>query len=222
MALHHFPRIVTDGLVLCLDAGNPLSYTPGDSLWKDLSGNGNNGTLTGASYIADNKGTINFDGNDSVALSKTMSQMGVSDTSFTVCCFCNRSSSSNFFTGYLGFSGPTVSLLSTNNVFLNVYATSGSRYLVVTASPKPEDVWAHFSFSINANIVKTYFNGILSNTTTMDSNIQSVQNIVFSLGAGYGYYYYIGSISQVLMYDTVLSDDQILQNYLASKGRYGL
>jgi hypothetical protein len=44
MALHHFPRITTDGLVLCLDAGNPLSHTSDDSVWKDLSGLNNNVT----------------------------------------------------------------------------------------------------------------------------------------------------------------------------------
>jgi hypothetical protein len=46
MSLIHSPRIVTDGLVLCLDAGNPKSYTGSGTTWTDLSGNGNNGTLT--------------------------------------------------------------------------------------------------------------------------------------------------------------------------------
>jgi hypothetical protein len=45
MALSHSPSIVTDGLVLCLDAGNPKSYPGSGTTWTDLSGNGNNGTL---------------------------------------------------------------------------------------------------------------------------------------------------------------------------------
>jgi hypothetical protein len=58
--LVHFPRIITDGLVLCLAAANPVSYTPGENIWKDLSGNGNNGTLVnGVGYSGDNLG---FDG----------------------------------------------------------------------------------------------------------------------------------------------------------------
>ena len=44
MALAHSPKIVTDGLVLCLDAGNPKSYPGSGTTWYDLSGNGNNGT----------------------------------------------------------------------------------------------------------------------------------------------------------------------------------
>jgi hypothetical protein len=37
--------IVTSGLVLSLDAGNPSSYSGSGTTWFDLSGNGNNGTL---------------------------------------------------------------------------------------------------------------------------------------------------------------------------------
>jgi hypothetical protein len=45
MSLAHSPRIVTDGLVLCLDAANSKSYPGSGTTWTDLSGNGNNGTL---------------------------------------------------------------------------------------------------------------------------------------------------------------------------------
>jgi hypothetical protein len=38
MAKHHNPRIVTDGLVLCLDAANKRSYPGSGTTWFDLSG----------------------------------------------------------------------------------------------------------------------------------------------------------------------------------------
>ena len=46
MALSHSPKIVTDGLVLCLDAGDGKSYGGSGTTWTDRSGEGNNGTLT--------------------------------------------------------------------------------------------------------------------------------------------------------------------------------
>ena len=46
MSLSHNPRIVTSGLVMLLDAANPKSYPGTGTTWSDLSGNGNNGTLT--------------------------------------------------------------------------------------------------------------------------------------------------------------------------------
>ena len=47
MALAHNPRIVTDGLVLCLDAANSKSYPGSGTTWYDISGNGYNATLVG-------------------------------------------------------------------------------------------------------------------------------------------------------------------------------
>ena len=47
MAQHYNPHIVTDGLVLCYDAADIVSY-PGGTTWTDLSGNGNAGTLNGS------------------------------------------------------------------------------------------------------------------------------------------------------------------------------
>jgi len=50
MALSHAPKIITDNLVCLLDAGNTNSYPGTGSTWTDLSGNGNNFTISGATY----------------------------------------------------------------------------------------------------------------------------------------------------------------------------
>jgi hypothetical protein len=73
MAFHCGPRqksIVTDGLVLSLDAGNANSYPGTGTNWADLSGNGLNGTLVnGPTYNSANLGSIVFDGtNDHVTV----------------------------------------------------------------------------------------------------------------------------------------------------------
>ena len=65
MALSHSPSIITQNLVLCLDAGNSKSYPGSGTTWTDLSGNGNNGTLRNSpTYSVDNLGKIVFDGVD--------------------------------------------------------------------------------------------------------------------------------------------------------------
>ena len=65
MALSHSPLIVTDGLVLCLDAANKKSYSGSGTTWTDRSGNGNNGTLVnGPTFDSGNGGSIDFDGVD--------------------------------------------------------------------------------------------------------------------------------------------------------------
>ena len=54
---------VTSGLVMYVDAENDLSYNGSGLSWNDLSGNNNNGTISGASYDSDRK-SFDFDGND--------------------------------------------------------------------------------------------------------------------------------------------------------------
>ena len=45
MATSYSPKIVTDGLVVCLDAGDKNSYPGSGATWSDVSGNGNDFTL---------------------------------------------------------------------------------------------------------------------------------------------------------------------------------
>lgn len=84
MSLLHSPRIVTDGLVLCLDAANKKSYPGSGTTWFDLSGRNNNGTVSaGQPYFLNNiaNGVIDFrQGADSrpLTISKTDLSTGAS------------------------------------------------------------------------------------------------------------------------------------------------
>jgi hypothetical protein len=71
------PHIVTDGLVLSLDAANIKSYTSGSTTWFDRSGFGTNGTLTnGPTFSSANGGIIVFDGvNDSINNTVNLTQI---------------------------------------------------------------------------------------------------------------------------------------------------
>jgi hypothetical protein len=63
MSVNYNPRIVTDGLVLALDAANTKSYPGSGTTWTDLSGRGNNFTLVNPSYYSyssSNGGSIAF------------------------------------------------------------------------------------------------------------------------------------------------------------------
>jgi uncharacterized delta-60 repeat protein len=65
MPTHYGPKVVTDGLVLALDAADRISYPGSGTTWTDLSGRGNTGTLTnGPTYSSNNLGALNFDGID--------------------------------------------------------------------------------------------------------------------------------------------------------------
>jgi hypothetical protein len=68
MSYANGPRIVTDGLVCCLDAANRKSYAGSGSAWNDLSGNNNHATLFASpTYDTNNKGSISFNGSTQYA-----------------------------------------------------------------------------------------------------------------------------------------------------------
>ena len=82
MAYHNNPRIVTDGLVLCLDANAKRSYGGSGSTWTDLAGNGN-ATITNAVYNSGGYFTLDGDG-DYLIIDDSSSSVMADNTPFTV------------------------------------------------------------------------------------------------------------------------------------------
>jgi hypothetical protein len=80
------PNMVTDGLVLYLDAANTKSYISGSTIWNDISTGGNNGSLTnGPTFNNGNGGSIVFDGtNDYVNLGSTLNFSNYNSSGFTI------------------------------------------------------------------------------------------------------------------------------------------
>ena len=91
MAIAYNPKIVTDGLMLHLDAANSKSYPGSGTTWTDLSGNGRNATTKGsplASFDANNKGSLDFDSGSYASVphdSEIESAVFGSSTNFTLC-----------------------------------------------------------------------------------------------------------------------------------------
>ena len=74
MGLSHSPSIITQNLVLCLDAANSKSYPGSGTTWYNLIPGGVNGTLTnGPTYSSANGGVIALDGvNDYISLTNSL------------------------------------------------------------------------------------------------------------------------------------------------------
>jgi len=80
--MYYGPQIVRNGLVLALDAADRNSYPGSDTTWRDLSGNGYNGTLTNSpTFSTVNQGTIVFPGNVD---NRVQTSYGPTFTDFTV------------------------------------------------------------------------------------------------------------------------------------------
>ena len=215
MGLSHAPRVITDGLVLGLDAANTRSYGGSGTTWTDLIGS-NNGTLTnGPTYSSDRGGAIVFDGsNDYVNAPVTKT------ASCTFSCWA-RSAAVNgrmlFNAGPSG-TGPDVFFYN-SNVSWNTWDGDGNPFASTPASATDGN-W-HYYVVVNdaSSNAKLYYDGELLGTATYKN---ASANTNLTIGGNTGSYQWNGNISNFMLHNRVLSAAEVQQNFNALRGRFGI
>jgi hypothetical protein len=222
MSLSHSPKVVTDGLVLYLDAANQRSYPKSGTTWSDLKGS-NNGTLTnGPTFDSASKGGIVFDGtNDQVRVGDvlpTSSDFTIS-ASFTTsagnsndsCVFGNEvSPNSIWFALYWSTN------YGTANNQIRLYAAGGE---VLVGSDIRNTGVRGLTVTRNGNEYSLYLDGKLDGSGTRSGSLGSFLTIGYSKFETYPKHF-SGQISLAFLYNRALSADEVRQNYLATRGRY--
>jgi hypothetical protein len=229
--------IVTDGLVFAVDAANKDSYSGSGTVWKDLSGNGNDGTLTnGPTFDSGNGGSIVFDGtNDYVELPYDTywnSNVFGTATNFTLECwykpdlFMNwdtiieKSSSSGY---YSESEGPAIwtNVSGIQGVFSSgVNGNPGGSYVIISY-PTTTLKWYHITFTGDETTLRLYVDGIQRNTGAISSRTVAVENGL--VGPRFGRRAYMdGKLSIARFYTRGITSTEVLQNYNALKGRFNL
>jgi hypothetical protein len=218
MATFYSPKIVTDGLILYLDAANIKSYPGSGTVWNDLSGNGNNGTLTnGPTFDSGNGGSIVFDGVDD---SVPVSNPGISQT-FSVFSWinCTNVSSSN---NIVSKNGPYFMRIVSSKLRFNVLTDTGWLFQQGNATLS-NNVWYHLTMVYDGSTWKGYINSNLdfsvSKTGTISSNAQLYIGYTPAIGEEAGFN---GNIAQVSIYNRALTPQEILQNFNATRSRFGV
>ena len=223
MGINYSPKIVTNGLVLCLDAANPSSYPGSGSVWKDLSGSDNNGTLVnGVAYNSANRGSLIFDGSDDY-----ISTLLISGASFTWNAWYKTNVVSNGYRNVISIRTNSYMLMLLDNIANNMgfWASDGLNGESLNMGPISVDIWYFVTFVREGNNIingyKTYMNGLFrgsANTGTWSS----LDPIIFGGRPTDAGQYLSGNISQVSIYNRPLSPADIQQNYNATKGRFAL
>lgn len=232
MGLTHSPRIVTDGLVLCLDAANSRSYPGTDTVWTNLAGI-NNGTLTnGPTFDAANAGGIVLDSSNDYIDLGTPSELNQVQVPITIILWAKLtvawSSQRTLWGVYKGTSNNELySLLRVDGGYIRYFASKATNaWQFQTSSLAPSaDVWNFYAVRVSGSIaspsVKVFLNESSESLSFAALNSTVASDVNFRIGAAEaGGGSWGGPISTVLWYNVALSDDQILQNYLATKGRY--
>ena len=236
MANLYGPRIVTDGLVLHLDAGNRKSYPLSGSTIYDLSGNGNDGAFGGSTaaptFNGDNGGCISFDGsNDLITISNSSSLKPVS--AMTIESFCYIQNNSTTWASLIQYPYLSTSHSSPYfewGIYLNMTSRSfHSRIDGVTAVNSNNSAWnfnewSHIVLTYSSSVVRFYTNGVYVGgggvASSMSYNNPN-NNILVGRNASAGEPFE-GRIGSLKIYSKALSSGEITQNYNALKGRFGL
>ena len=225
MGLAHSPRIVTDNLVLALDAANTKSYGGSGTTWSDLSGNGTDGTISGATHTSGTDGYFDFDGTDDY-VDTTSGWTNFGTDPFTIEVWYKTSSASQYETLVGNASGGSgtfqLDYNGSNNLRFN-YTTNSGEYVDSSISLSV-GVWKQVVVvreGTGTNQFKIYSNGDLNTTDTFNFNINSSAQLRIGRNRG-GVYYYDGAISNVKVYTKGLTATEVAQNFNALRGRYGL
>lgn len=237
MSFNYSPKIVTDGLVLYLDAANTRSYISGSTVWNDISRIGNNGLLlNGPTFNSLNNGSIVFNGTTQYGTIPAVSSLSFNNNfSISVWVKVNAIHGGGY-SGFAGRFGPTSNyggyLLECNN------QNGGNKFAFVVGNNGGTGVnnfrrinsdtiitfglWYHVTGTNISGLNKLYVNGqVQSTTSTFNVVTNSTQLFAISrIYADFNSYYHNGNISNVQVYNRDLTPSEVLQNYNATKGRY--
>ena len=231
MAVGYNSKIVIDGLVLALDTGNIKSYPGSGTSWSDISGQGNNGTLTnGPTHSSDNGGSIVFDGTDDycrITSASLLNSIGSSD--FTVSMWIYRATNPPSGNGEMLYQSADL-----NDGF--VICISTTEFRVETRDRQSTNnsannisdiftagVWNNVVLTKSGTTYKGYSQGIYKNQFTSYQDVSTTTGFV-DIGrvSWWSPSYWEGNIAGVNVYNSALTASEITQNYNALKGRFGL
>ena len=235
MAVGYNPRIVTDGLVLALDAGNTKSYPGIGTAWTDLSGNGNNGSLVnGVGY---SNGSLSFDGVNDVVDGTINGSIFTGN--FTQSAWVYKLNANRTWEGVFTNSSP-----ATNDTYLMTFGNGsaeapfnsvGVNRVGISNVGVFLDIGTHINRWLNITITKTgstlniycYKDGTLlqnSGTITWNGgNFATTNN--YQIGrhwAGGSVVPLEGNVANVTLYNRALTASEIQQNFNATRSRYSI
>jgi hypothetical protein len=227
MAIDYQNKIVTNGLIVCLDASDRRSYPTTGTTWFDRTKNKNHATLVaGPVYSGINQGTIAFDGTDDYATVPCSQLTGKNTT--TIDMFTNwRAINSRMFCGFTAYDVYTFNgSLGYNNGNGNNIGISAAAVTALGLKNK----FHHYAFVMNStgNLTanKIYIDGV---------NVGALTAIVGADGPCAAFptgmricdwnnngFFSDNVVGSFRVYDRELTAQEIEQNFNATRGRFGV
>ena len=229
MALQHSPSIVTNGLVFCLDAGNPRSYPGTGTNWGDISGGKNATLINGPTYTSGLSGYMSFDGVDDYANVIPASATYDITNQFTIEFVCNPTNLQN--TGFFNLDGPAQDRgimchwpWGDGNIYYDIYNTAGGFFRwYKTVSIVNTVALYQVILDGSGNMIVKQNNIVMAPTGTSTFTGTVSLGSSFTIGSfGPGASPWQGNLYYFKIYNRALTDAETTQNFNALRGRYGI
>ena len=219
--------IVQQGLVLNLDAGNPYSYAGAGTTFYDVSATALSWTINNATYNSSDPKYFSYNGSNSWLESSTSA--AYDSQTITMECWCYPNSLNQY--GFLFEKGAVNSqysmFLNQGNVFYfrTIGGTINNQDLSFTTTTYlTVNAWNHIACTYNGSSKVIYVNGVQIATVAASGTLNTgqINQYIGKYGAAGNNYPFNGRIAESRVYNIALSAAQVLQNYNATKGKFGL
>ena len=219
MAVGYNPSIVSDGLVYFIDPVNRRSYSGSGLTANGLVGGIGGALVNGTGFSSVNNGSFFFDGSNDHILESNNSIFNFASGFLTISVWVNFSSVSgqrSIITNYQSATGWAIQLYTGV-----IIVTSGDYNIITGTKVIQANTWYHISITGSSNSYKLYINsqseGNIHNGSVTFSSAGSLR-----IGQIANAHYLNGNIGQVQIYNRALTQQEILQNFNATRFRYGI
>jgi hypothetical protein len=233
-----YEPIVTDGLIFNLDAGFTPSYSRSGTTWYNLNGSINGSLTNGPTFNSDYGGNVIFDGaNDYITTTFKTQDHFTNGQSFTISSFF-KLRTSTYAKGFMGTQnyqsvpnsgGFGVVFFPTNKMGIFLTKSNGDGTQTTYQGICPIDYllnqWWNYTITFSDGTLTAYSNAVVGNTDYSSSYTWSTSaiNMLISASTQGGWGSYIPmDLGTFSIYNRALSAAEVLQNYNAQKGRFGL
>ena len=224
MGIDYNNVIVTDGLVMCIDAANTRSYSGSGITVNGLVGGIGATLVNGVGFTTSNNGLFVFDGTNDRILFPFNSSLDISG-SITLESYIYPTAYNLFAGGFILCKPSSYYLELGGNGKLRVYFYSlSSEGYHESNSTVSLNTWSYVAVTRDStnSTINLFINGNLDRTlSSITGNIRVQQNYPLMIGSFQDNSYALtGKVSFGKIYNRALSAQEILQNYNATKGRF--
>ena len=220
------PDLISNGLIMYLDAANIKSYPTSGIVWTDLTNNNYNGLLhSGVTFNSDNKGSLYLNGTGYIEILNSESDFNL--PVFTYSGWLKNTSESLFWDrviskklNYSDDNGYEISLSTDTDSTIYISGSSGTFAQIVLGN-WINTGWHNLVVVYSGSTVKVYFDNIYKgegNVTSIVSNSRALK--LGRIDGEAGITQWRGNMAHIMIYNRALTISEISRNYFSIKSRF--